>query len=221
MPFDRASFAHMGASWTTIAGLAEADGSGNHATVLALGKPQAAARDIADAVHLLCMLHGHLPGVLDHAAGRNRLPAAQGWLEESVEAFAIERALLARLASAAGPLPSTPGQAESEATVVAQRHALEMLSQSDRTGCAIGGAVALVVDWEAIRTVLDTAADRFGFTAPAARLPHLAETATLVAAAADTPAAERAMAFGAQQVLAQHRGLWNLLDARASARNQN
>jgi hypothetical protein len=36
---------------------------------------------------------------------------------------------------------------------------------------------------------------------------------------AGTPATERAITFGAQQLLAQHRGLWSLLDARASARN--
>jgi hypothetical protein len=31
---------------------------------------------------------------------------------------------------------------------------------------------------------------------------------------------ERAMLFGAQQVFAQHRGLWDLLEARTSARNR-
>jgi hypothetical protein len=29
---------------------------------------------------------------------------------------------------------------------------------------------------------------------------------------------ERAMSFGAQQLLAQHRGLWDLLEARKAAR---
>ncbi len=31
---------------------------------------------------------------------------------------------------------------------------------------------------------------------------------------------ERAMLFGAQQLFAQHRGLWDLLEARASARDK-
>jgi hypothetical protein len=36
--------------------------------------------------------------------------------------------------------------------------------------------------------------------------------------AAGTPAIERAILFGAQQLLVQHRGLWDLLEARAEAR---
>jgi len=144
----------------------------------------------------------------------------QGWIEVALDGFAAERALLAKLASAAGPLPSTPGQAESEAAVAAQRHALDMLAQSDRTGCAIGAAVALVIDWQAMRRVLDAAARRFGITVPACALPLAEETATIVAAASESHAIERAMAFGVQQVLAQHRGLWDLLEARASARGR-
>ena len=35
------------------------------------------------------------------------------------------------------------------------------------------------------------------------------------------PGVERALAFGAQQVLAQHRGLWALLESRAAAREPN
>jgi hypothetical protein len=35
---------------------------------------------------------------------------------------------------------------------------------------------------------------------------------------ADSPSFERAMSFGAQQLLAQHRGLWDLLEARQAAR---
>ncbi len=34
-----------------------------------------------------------------------------------------------------------------------------------------------------------------------------------------SPGVERAMLFGAEQFLAQHRGLWQLLEARASARD--
>jgi hypothetical protein len=33
------------------------------------------------------------------------------------------------------------------------------------------------------------------------------------------PSAERAMQFGAQQLLLQHRGLWDLLEARRDARD--
>ena len=45
-----------------------------------------------------------------------------------------------------------------------------------------------------------------------------AGTARLAASTADTPAVERAMAFGAQQLIAQHSGLWDLMAARAASR---
>ena len=61
------------------------------------------------------------------------------------------------------------------------------------------------------------------FTAP--ELPVLLideiEVATIVAALSDSSALQRAMGFGAQQVFAQHRGLWDLLEARASARDHH
>lgn len=209
-----------GSDRSVIAALIDADGSHKHAFSQRLMQPQVPVRDLADAIHALCMLHGRQPGILDHALMRNRQPGLQGWLEVSLDGFASERALLAKLASAAGPLPSTPGQAESESAVAGQRHALDMLAQSDRTGCAIGAAVALVIDWAAMRRVLDAAAHRFGIKVPAYELPLPEETDTIVAAAAESPSIERAMAFGVQQVLAQHRGLWDLLEARASARDR-
>ena len=219
MAFDSAQERRIGGSWGTIAALASADGSTTHPMPRLLAAPQMAVRDLADAVHALCALHGRHPGVIDHALEHSGLSAAQDWLESAAAAFTGERAYLAQLTAASGPLPSTPGQAESEAAITAQRHALDMLAQSDRTGCATGAAIALVLDWAAIRETLDVAARRFGIDPPASTLPDGFETASLVSALADTPAIERAMAFGAQQLLAQHRGLWDLLESRASARN--
>ena len=134
--------------------------------------------------------------------------------------FATERFYLATLTAAAGPLPSTPGQAETDAALVAQRHAFAMLSRSDRAGCATGAAIALVIDWYAFRNAIDMAAARFGVTPPAVALPNAIDVATIVATLSDSPALQRAMAFGAQQLFAQHRGLWDLLEARASARDR-
>ena len=219
MAFDSAQERRIGGSWGTIASLVSADGTVTHPMPRQLAAPQPAVRDLSDAVHALCTLHGRHPGVIDHAIDRNGQSAAQDWLQEAAAAFTAERAYLARLTAAAGPLPSTPGQAESESAVAAQRHALDMLAQSDRTGCATGAAIALVLDWAEIRTTLDIAARRFGVEPPPNQLPDQFETASLVSALAETPAIERAMAFGAQQILAQHRGLWDLLEARASARN--
>lgn len=219
MALESARTAQFGEGWSALATAAEADGSAHHPLIVRLTAPNPLARDLADAVHALVMLHGRQPGVLDHAMARNAQPAWSGWFEAAVESFVAERALLAKLASAAGPLPSTPGQAESEAAIIAQRHALETLAKSDRSGCAIGAAIAMVIEWRVIRRLLDAAAERFGVATRVCVLPIESETATIVASALEKPATERAMAFGVQQLLAQHRGLWDLLEARASARN--
>lgn len=220
MAFDSALGQRIGGSWGTIATLASVDGTATHPMPRALASQQVAVRDLADAVHALCTLHGRHPGVIDHAVIHSSQAAAKDWLEAAADGFTGERSYLARLTAGAGPMPSTPGQAESEAAISGQRHALDMLAQSDRTGCATGAAIALVLDWAAMRVTLDVAARRFGIDPPRSALPDEMETASLVSALSETPAIERAMAFGAQQILAQHRGLWDLLEARASARNQ-
>ncbi|HVJ02931.1 MAG TPA: hypothetical protein VM662_12165, partial [Sphingomonas sp.] len=85
-------------------------------------------------------------------------------------------------------------------------------------GCATGAAVAVVLDWTVVRGVLERAAVRLGLDAPAITLPLAEETVTVVDTLAREGMMERAMLFGAQQVFAQHRGLWDLLEARAGAR---
>ena len=95
----------------------------------------------------------------------------QDWLNRASEAFERERLYLVRLTSAVGPLPSTPGAAETEASLVAARHALETLAMSERDGCALGAATALVGDWWPVRRLLDRAATRAGTEAPAPSLP--------------------------------------------------
>ena len=205
----------------TLLALASAEGSAAHGYVNAndgLFGGRHEARNAADAVHHLCLLHGRHPGVIDHAGNHTTEVPARSWMIAAIEGFALERALLAKLVVAAGPLPSTPGQAETESAVISQRHALDMLAQSDRRGCAFGAAAALVMDWHAVRTVIDHAAKRFSIEAPACKLPGITQTLDVVASAADGPAVARAITFGVQQLYGQHRGLWDLLEARQIAR---
>lgn len=199
-----------------VSRLAKADGAAAHPFHARLIARRAAPRDLCDAVHALCAVHGHHPDLIEIVAATCASPA-RAWLEQAVRGFAAERALLAHLTAAAGPLPSTPGQAQSHAALTAERHALEMLARSERDGVGLGAAAALVFDWTAFRQVLEHAADRFGVTAEPSSLPDLAATAVVLDA---SPAAERAIAFGAQQLFAQHRGLLSLLEARASARGE-
>lgn len=202
--------------------LVDAEGSAGHRYLVSpdLNSGRFATRNLADAIHHLCTLHGRHPGVLDHAAVHTVHTAARSWLIHAVDGFVNERAVLAKLVVAVGPLPSTPGQAESESAVNGQRHALDMLAQSDRDGCALGAAMALVMDWQAVRGALDTIANRLGVMIPETDLPSRHETMTVAGNVATTPGIERAMAFGAQQLLGQHRGLWDLLDARQIARGE-
>src|ERR1700741_1413630 len=102
-----------------------------------------ASRNLADAIHFLCALHGRHPGVIDHAATRTVEPAGRTWLTAAAAAAAAERTLLTRLAVAAGPIPSTPGGGGSEAAIQAQRSALATLPPSGRRGPALGGGPAL------------------------------------------------------------------------------
>jgi hypothetical protein len=204
----------------TLTLLVREEGSGGHGCVAKLQAaiPLPTARDLCDAVHHICTLHGRHPGVVDYAAD-HAIGEVGKWLANAAAGFAAERAYLTRLIVLAGPEPSTPGQADSIQTVVAQAHALTMLARSDRAGTALGAAVALTLDWRAIRGVLDTAARRLGMDPPPLDLPDEAAARAILASAANGVAVERAMQFGAQQLLLQHRGLWDLLEARRDARD--
>ena len=179
-----------------------------------------AARSLADAIHFLCALHARHPGIVDHAATRTVEPAARAWLASAGAAMAVERSYLTRLAVAAGPIPSTPGGAGSEAAILAQRGALATLAQSDRRGCALGAALAFAVEWASIRTILDTAAKRLGVEPPLCLLSGGESIGDVADDCGEAPSTQRAILFGAQQLALQHRGLWDLLEARQQARRE-
>ena len=197
-----------------------AEGSARHPHLVALveGTGPHAGRDIADAVHLLCSVHGHHPGLIEQALETCPAGPMQQWMDRAAEGFARERLYLLRLTSAVGPMPSTPGAAETESTLLAQRHALEILAKSERRGCALGATTALVSDWWPVRRLLDRAAARIGIECPAPSLPDEVSVLAVIETECDTPASERALAFGGEQMLLQNRGLFDLLEARAAAR---
>jgi hypothetical protein len=197
-----------------------ADGSSRHRHLTALLESSGlnSSRDLADCVHLLCGLHGSPPSLVELAYRNAEAGPARDWLARAAEAFERERNFLVRLTSAVGPLPSTPGAAETEATMNAQRNALEILATSERQGCALGAAAALVGDWWPIRRLLDRAASRAGLDSPAPALPDELSIQAAIDSAYNTPASERALGFGSEQLLLQHRGLFDLLEARSEAR---
>jgi hypothetical protein len=198
----------------------EAEGSAEHGYRLRLmtasGPNQ--ARDLADTVHLFCSLYGRHPGLIELALNNCPAGPVRDWLREASDAYERERLYLVRLTASVGPLPSTPGAAETEAALVAARHAIETLAGSERRGCALGAATALMGDWPAIRGVFDRAADRVGMQRPALTLPDPDSIVRVIGDGTDGPASERALGFGGEQLLLQNRGLFDLLEARAAAR---
>jgi len=198
----------------------DADGSSRHRhlTALLTLTGASASRDLADAVHLLCAVHGRHPGLTDIAHSACAPGAARDWLRDAADAFDRERLYLVRLTSAIGPMPSTPGAMQTENALLAQRHAIETLARSERRGCALGAATALVKDWRPLRSLLDHAADRAGVNCPACTLPDDDSLAAVISVGTDSLSSERALGFGAEQLLLQHRGLLDLMEARAQAR---
>lgn len=197
-----------------------AHGSADHSyrlSLLSANGPNA-ARDLADAVHLFCSLYGRHPGLIELALNSCPAGPVRDWLRDASDAYERERLYLVRLTAAVGPLPSTPGAAETESALVAQRHAIETLAASERRGCALGAATALMRDWPAIRAVLDRAADRTGMHKPVLTLPDEASVIRVIGEATDGAPSERALGFGGEQLLLQNRGLFDLLEARAAAR---
>jgi hypothetical protein len=202
-----------------LAAVADAGSAGHpYRTSPALLSGPDAARNLTDVVHFLCILYGRQPCAVDFAADRCLQPAERTWFKVALERFAVERNVLARLVAAGGPIPSTAGAVESENAVRAQRHAIEMLAQSERRGCALGAAFGIVLDWTQIRFVLDAAAERFGIAPPRYVLGDGAAVQALAEDVATSLPVERAILFGATQVATQHRCLWDLLEARQQAR---
>jgi hypothetical protein len=203
-----------------LVALAAAEGSASHPYTISyeLNADPLATRNLADVLHLLSMLHGPQPGLIELGGERNVLPEAAGWFREAAAGFAAERHYLTQLIVAAGPGPSTPGEADTSAAILDQRRAMETIVCSDRFGCGIGAIVGMILDWQAIRAVLDTAATRIGIPVPTNNLPSEEATSFILANLPVYPRLDRTLSFGARQLLLQHRGLWDVLEARAAAR---
>ena len=207
---------HGGLMVSLVAGEGSAAHGWLHSTELNAGT--SATRNIADLVRLWSMLHGRLPGLVDLVASQNCWAEGDGFLRAAAEGFAAERLYLADLISAAGPAPSTPGDSGTACAINAQYHSLVTLARSERFGCAIGAVVALMLDWQPIRAVLDGAADRLGIAGPESRLPDEEACCALLAALPDRPRLDRTLAFGARQLVTHHTGLLDYLAVRAEAR---
>jgi hypothetical protein len=169
---------------------------------------------IADIAHFINISHGRHPGIIDHAANKIVDDAARKWLVEAIDGFAAERRFLNALTVAAGPIRRHVGQDKITALIAGQSKNFEMLATSDRRGCPAGAALAFVIDWQQSRPLLDRIALHIGMEPRPVTLPLVPDCTRLANGMSNDDAQARAMGFGAQQMLAQQRGLWQLIAAR-------
>ncbi len=169
---------------------------------------------VADIAHFMCIAHGRLPGVIDHAATKIIDDEARDWFVKAINAFALERSFLNKLTVAAGPITRQLGQDKVTALVTSQVKNFRMIATSDRKGCAAGAAIGFILDWQATRPLLEACALNLGLSPNLDSLPAQIENQVLAEKMATNDAASRAMMFGAQQLLGQQRGLWQLISAR-------
>jgi hypothetical protein len=169
---------------------------------------------VADIAHFINISHGRHPGIVDHAAHKIADDAARSWLIKAIDGFAIERQFMNALTVAAGPERRHHGENNVAALITGQTRNFEMLATSDRKGCPAGAALAFVIDWHRSRPCLEAVALHVGMDVPPIALPAIAECADVAENLGVTDNYRRAMRFGAEQILAQQRGLWRLIAAR-------
>jgi hypothetical protein len=169
---------------------------------------------LADIGHFMNICFGRHPGIIDHAGLKIVDQEARGWLAQAIDAFALERSFLNRLTIAAGPVHRQIGQDRVNTLIENQSRSMEMLATSDRNGCPAGAAMAFAIDWQQCRPLLDRAAMILGMEAPNCLLPSIEATAELAQTLANRSIVQRAMLFGSDQMLAQQRGLWQIIATR-------
>jgi hypothetical protein len=169
---------------------------------------------LADIAHFLNISHGRYPGILDHAARRIVDDVARKWLVKAIDGIAVERSYLNELTVTAGPIRRLNGQDRITALIESQARNFEMLATSDRKGCPAGAVIAFVTDWHQTRRLLDQVALHIGLDAAPALLPSVEDCQQLAQQLDNGAGYRRAMAFGSDQLLAQQRGLWQLIVAR-------
>jgi hypothetical protein len=176
-----------------------------------------AARDLADAVHLLCSLYGRHPGLVELSLGHAPAGPVRDWLREASDAFERERLYLVRLTAAVGPCPRPPARprpkrawrpAPRDRDPGPVRAARLRAWRDDRAGRRLARGA---------RRARPRRGAHGGRRARPARCPTRIGRG-VIHAGIDGAAAERALGFGGEQLLLQNRGLFDLLEARAEAR---
>jgi hypothetical protein len=155
-----------------------------------------------------------MAGMIEQAATKILDDEARAWFVTAIDGFIVERDFLNRLTVAAGPIRSHSGQDKISALLAGQAKNFQMLATSDRKGTAAGAAIAFVLDWNASRHLLNSVASALELPIAKNLLPDSIRCQEFASAVAKSNSEVRAMNFGAEQLLAQQRGLWQIVAAR-------
>jgi len=173
--------------------------------------------DVADMAHYLCLLHGRYPGLMDNLADR-MVASEDSFYIELAERFTAERRLLTDLTVAAGPVGRLVGEDQSMTVVEQLRVAIDLLARSDREGCALGAAAALLIEWKHARPALDAIARRLSVKTTDIDLDDYITRMYERIASHPKERQQRAIIFGINQLTHQHEQFWLLLNNRCAAR---
>lgn len=132
-----------------------------------------------------------------------------------------------QLAVAVGPTRLRAGLTTAEANALAHRHRIEILLESERTGCALGTGVAITLSWIRLTGQISQMLQAAPLTGQPAIIipglegpsdqalrppPDLAEHLSLLT---QSQATRRGLLFGIGQALALQATLWSMLAERA------
>jgi hypothetical protein len=173
--------------------------------------------DIADVSHYLCLLHGRYPGLMDNLADR-MVGTGDIFYADLAERYTAERRLLTDMTVAAGPINRLSGEDRSMNAVEQLRVAIDLLARSDREGCALGAAAALLIEWKHIRPALNAMARRLGVKTGDFDCDGLSEQMIERVTSYPDQRHQRAIGFGVKQLCHQHEQFWLLLNNRCAAR---
>jgi len=175
--------------------------------------------DVADIAHILTIVHGSLPTVFELASAH----APSGHLRELLfaasESFQAWRRFLALLTSKAGPAPSCLNDDVHMVSLVQLKHAIQLLASSERRGCAVGAATAMLADWHLTIPPLLSCASRFGIGHHLPSPPQVNEIIAGIEQTEPTTSELRAMTFGASQFYHMDDEIFLHLRARRQARH--
>lgn len=174
--------------------------------------------DVADLAHALTVTHGGLPNIFDLASLRSDAQSLRNHLVTCSNSFQDWRRFLSALTSKAGPAPSLTDDAAHMVSLVQTKQGIQLLGESERKGCAIGAAFAMLNDWQIVLPESFKFAARLDIVEGIALPPRTSAIIEEMECLEPSAAELRAMSFGADQFYQLNDAFFRHLEARRKAR---